>query len=278
LAKRRRQKKSQYKVRWAGWDEEHDTWESATRVDKGLIEEYEAPQPCGPRKPRKPSTPFVLDECNSSDKAALVDAMHTASYTDSTLSFVGARAAKALQAKQRAQGECRVLKLQPCDPTLYVALHRRLQGIAEPLDGEHHLTGIKALKGSRGGATKKDVFSVVSADLVDAIVGKYNTSERGAGALVLRPENKAMALAPPLEFTFEQKPDATPTCTIKAEFVGLACRPNGRPAYLFDRRFKYTPDQVLAYKQTICFGLRELEGSCEPPVPQQLRRKAHAQQ
>ena len=31
-----------YRVRWAGWSEEHDSWEAASRIDPALVASYDA--------------------------------------------------------------------------------------------------------------------------------------------------------------------------------------------------------------------------------------------
>eukprot|EP00966_Prymnesium_polylepis_P030024 697908-Prymnesium_polylepis.1 len=57
IKKRRVKKKLQYKCKWEGWGDDHNSWEPASGIDKVLKEEFEAAAAAAAAAAAKPAAP-----------------------------------------------------------------------------------------------------------------------------------------------------------------------------------------------------------------------------
>ena len=55
--KRQKGKRTEYQVKWAGWPEETNTWETSSRIDKGLVDAFNGKAPKPAQKERATSLP-----------------------------------------------------------------------------------------------------------------------------------------------------------------------------------------------------------------------------
>ena len=108
-------------------------------------------------------------------------------------------------------------------------------------------------------------FDIESTDLVEKILAPYNKS--GHGALVMRENNTAVMLVPPLEFKFRtQRGEGDdgrkwPTqLLVTGHFMCLVDRKGGKPPrWAFDEeRAAYGDENKLAYKRAVAAAMRAL--------------------
>jgi hypothetical protein len=180
-----------YMVEWEGVDKEGNAWprskiypldaEGNENLSADLIDEYENP-------PAIPPTPYTLAQ------PELVSPSIADTLVGEWVEQVG-RSAMDLLARQREEWAARkIYSIKPCPPWLFIALHRAFEQQGD-------VSGIRAVRGHRGGKFVEDQFDVVATDLVERMVGAHNT--QGHGALVLRENGTAVMLVPPLEFKFK---------------------------------------------------------------------------
>ena len=120
------------------------------------------------------------------------------------------------------------------------------------------------MRGARGGKHVEDEFTVLAQDVVRDLVEPFNLKSTGVGSLVVRENNTAVMLVPPLTFTFRaQRVEGVsiPTLlTVTGHFVTLVDRkgPKG-PRWAYDDvRAEYAPTNKLAYKVAVAEAVREL--------------------
>ena len=140
------------------------------------------------------------------------------------------------------------------------------------IDAGEYVSDIKGIKGTRGGKHVEDRFSIVSTELVELLVGPFNSC--GYGSLALRKQNTAVMLVPPLSFTFktqrpadddedaDKNPRKFPTeLTVTGHFITLVDRKAQRKAPLWkfdDERAAYSKENKLAYKMAVAAAMRAL--------------------
>ena len=123
---------------------------------------------------------------------------------------------------------------------------------------------IVAVKGGRGGQRVEDKFSVLSTEVVQDLVGPFNSH---GGSLCLRPSNTAVMLVPPFDFRFrtQRQPEGSerswPTeLIVTGHFLCLVDRgPLKSPVWSFDdARALYTSTNKHAYKIAVAHAMHAL--------------------
>jgi hypothetical protein len=139
----------------------------------------------------------------------------------------------------------------------------------EPEEVEEMVSDIYSVKGSRNGTFVEDQFDLIASDLVQALIGPFNSA--GHGALVFREQAKtAVMLVPPLTFTFKTRREqgtSWPTeLVVTGHFMCLVHREGKQPRWAFDdERALY--GNKLAYKKAVAAAVQELDPGV---VPSQL--------
>ena len=148
---------------------------------------------------------------------------------------------------------------------------------------EASVSGIKAVKGARGGRLVEDHFDVQSSDVVEAIVKPYNRG--GSGAMVFRDqEQMAVMLVPPLGFTFKTKRSDDvnarrwPTeLFVTGHFICFVHRPRKAPRWAFDTdRAAYSEEHKTAFKIMLATAVSDASESVRDRIPPKLHRALRA--
>ena len=173
------------------------------------------------------------------------------------------RKAAHLLARQREEWACRRLfEMSPCPAWVFCALQR---AFSKKSDAAEAVSDIYSTKGARGGKFIADGFDIVSTDLVSELVGPFN--RQGHGALVVRPNNTAVMLVPPLEFVFKTQRGEDPNgrtwptqLIVTGHFMCLVDRGVRKsPRWAFDdERATYEKENKLAYKKAVAAAVATL--------------------
>ena len=252
----------EYLVRWQGYSSSSDSWEPEENIEDSIVEEFEDAKQNGPA-----AEPYVVTVADSVVAPDVADGL-VAEWEAAVC-----RIAAGLLSRQRQEFACRKLfAMSPCPAWVFCALQRAFRARA---GCEEAVSDITSVKGARGGKFVEDIFSIVSTDLVSEVVGEFN--EGGHGSLVVRENNTAVTLVPPLEFKFKARRQADanhrkwPTeLIITGHFMCLVDRVGKTPRWAFDDdRAAYSKENKHAYKLAVAAAMMKLGAHV---VPQRVRK------
>ena len=280
LKKRCRQNETEYLVMWAGWDASHNSWVPEDDISEELLENLDVSHF---------GDPYVLE----AEHRSHIDPAVAADLVSEWLHEIGRKSAHMLKRSTTEEyASRRVVNFSPCPPWLFVAIHDAINGIASEIEGTpvrlpplshahspltpprahaagdatSKVTDIVGVKGTNGGKHVVDRFEILSTEVVEKLVGEFNTV--GHGALAFRKMNTAVMLLPPLIVTFKTfrtnglSARKFPTeLSLTGHFSMLVDRKAMRkdPLFKFDEdRAVYSDELKLSYKIAFAAAMRAL--------------------
>jgi hypothetical protein len=257
-----------YRIQWKGIDPAtKQNWApsvvAASNIDPDLVDEYEHPPP-------EPPTPFTLQA------PELVSAPIADTLVPEWLTQIARSAFKLLKNQREEFASRKLYNISPCPPWLFLAIQRGLARLADGL-GPNEISGIEAVRGHRGGQFVADQFDITGSDLVERLLSPHNKT--GHGALIMRENNTAVMLVPPLEFKFTTRRETDidgrgwkTELVMTGHFMCLVDRgPERVPQWAFDDdRADYTPENKLAYKRAVARAMSVMGEGENAVVPAHL--------
>ena len=199
-----------YQCTWEGWDASQSTWEPKRNLPSWLVAEYEAKlKPEVIKRGKSPAAaaprgPFVDAETEGTDPEARRQHAPVTLWIEEV-----ARDAACLLPRQKIASLKQISRML-CPAWAFVDIRHQIFELAAklelPVSTAELVTSITSEKGAAGGKHVTDVFYVTSYDVVHALMGKTGTD-----ALVLRENNTAVMLVPPLKFAFRTVRATGPT-------------------------------------------------------------------
>lgn len=254
---------AEYRVRWEGFGEEDDSWQSSLARD--IIEEFEESELLAAKraaklaaKPSKPPpAPFTRAIAD-----AETDEVRELRITDAeiTLEFVGDEAGIRTARQKTALAEAKVAVLKPYTAVQFNGLRENLarKALAAQPDRDVDLA-VTPISSLRRGQRPVDEFSVMCDSVVNEILGER--------ALVVQSNGTAVKLVPPLDFFLRARRDESTgdvrkvmELVAKAHYVALV-RDHGAPGHPIFRTdgtaFEYEPGDEQAYRRAMASALAE---------------------
>lgn len=293
--KRRVRGKYEYLIKWQGWGNEHNSWESRANIDPELITQFNGPM-APPPKAKRPGgaarrpvpRPFVVIVCETLTSEFKVEMANLV--RDYFVSNISRAIFSTLKHSSMEWHNKLVLRTWIA-PAMFAALHDLfVLWVAElqlPGDADLFVTPIKSVRGGTGGILVQDSFTVNSHKLLAKIAGGEPIFERN-------PNLSLLYLVPELKFTYETTQQATPAKSdliVTGQVIKLTLDTNddSRAVFGFDRkrgRKKNDPKDVnyslefeLAQKVALCRRVLAMADALPPtsdpthalPLPARLR-------
>ena len=251
LQKKIRRGKAFYLVRWQGWDDSYNTWES--NLDREIIEEFEeetlALAAARAKKPVVPKVPFSVELTAHESKALkeqrLVDVQEL-------LACPAEETAVKFGRKNVPKAEFQVASLKGVSAGDFVAMQEHFFRRAKALNPQRKpSTVVEPITALRSGDRPVDNFAVLCDDVLNELIGE------GVFKIHSQTNSAAAKMVPPLDFFLRARRAADGTImpvkelVWKAHFVTLISDHAHPGAPIFradDAAFTYPPDDLEKYK------------------------------